>query len=276
MKHFFIFAFSVLFLLGGCSQNNENTGESPDKSVEQNVDKNTGQDPEKTIGEPFDENGEVAAVVNGKPIYKSEIEGTATLERLVLEEVLYQAALKNGIDEKIRDAVEEYQRRLVVSSERHRMMESIKLKNEDIPEEDVQNYYNEHIDKYTIPRIEYITVKKRSVAKEVLEKLKEGSTTEQALSGLKKGTFSTDERYNQRHASYFESLEPGATSDIIDEGGGNYTVLRIVDTKRHPVEKVKGSILLTLNARKKLEKMEGLSREIADKNGISVELKGTD
>ena len=220
------------------------------------------------------------------------------LNELIKKELLYQEALKRGIDKdpEYQRKVEEFKKLTLIGQLLEKEIES-KSK---VTEQDVKAYYEKHkAELASVSQIKasHILVKTEAEAKKILERLKKG---EDFAELAKKYSIDTGSAKNGGDLGYFSpgqmvpefeqaasKLKPGEISEPVKTKFG-YHIIKVTDKKMgKPVEfeKVKNVLLQRLSAEKQKEVfdtyVEGLkksykveiNKEAVSKLAVGVEKK---
>jgi len=188
------------------------------------------------------------------------------LNELIKKELLYQEALKRGIekDPEYQKKVEEFKKITLIGQLLEKEIES-KAK---VTEQDAKNYYEKHkaeLASVSQIRASHILVKTEAEAKQILEKLKKGGNFAELA---KKYSIDPGSAKNGGDLGYFSSgqmvpefeqaaakLKPGEISEPVKTKFG-YHIIKVTDRKMgKPVEfeKVKSVIMQRLSAEKQKE-----------------------
>jgi hypothetical protein len=217
-------------------------------------------------------NKTLLARVNGRPIYKEDLKGKP-LETAIDFEILYEAGVKEGIDKQVEKAVEDYKKRLVVTTLQRQIVE--KLPKEDVvSEEEIQEYYKQNQSKYTAMSFKEIIVQDKDLADQVQKRAMAGEDFDKIVAELtKSGTTAEvkDLRFNRRFNDLFSGKEVGSVSEVIKEGN-KFVVLKLVEVKEVPLDKAKQAIKYTVAAKKKAQAIHDYAEKAKQDNNITVEI----
>lgn len=212
----------------------------------------------------------VVARVNDRPVYEDQIKGK-DFDSAIADEILYEVGIKKGVDKEVEPEVEQYRKRLVLNRiKRPIMMGTPKDKN--VSDEDIQAYYDKNKVKYSIINLKEISVKDKTKAEEIRTKALAGEDFDKLATDA--GTKARDLRYNRRYSNIFVGKGAGSVSDVIQEGN-EYKVLKMVDMKEIPLEKVKQSISYAIMAIKRNEAINQKAEQLKEENNIKVEILET-
>jgi hypothetical protein len=174
--------------------------------------------------------GNLVALVNGIPVYKSDLHKN-TLDEAIDDELLYQAALKVGVDKVIEPLIENYKKTEIISYY--------------ISDEDIRDFYNKgDFESISVNEISFTSDK---LAKEFYKRANSGedflrlANEYTNLPSIAKMHIKVDNSY--RHL--FKGKKEGA---IIYSNGknGDYKVVRLNERLVIPYDSVKRSITSNL------------------------------
>ncbi|MEW6146074.1 MAG: hypothetical protein AB1598_13770 [Thermodesulfobacteriota bacterium] len=219
-------------------------------------------------------NSKVVARVNGVPIYEDELNGRP-VDSLITDEILYQKGLNEGLDKKYEDRIREYRMSLVVMEVKNKFTES-QPPEEKITDEDLLEYYNSAKDTaYTSIRAEEINFKDEGLGGQIIKMAKEGKNLQDIakdLSDAESEMKVSDPGYDKKYNAYFDVKEVGSVSSVIRKPDGTYSVLKILEVKVIPYDKIKSKIGHTIEARRKGAAFNKYAREVAQQDGFTVEI----
>lgn len=212
---------------------------------------------------------QIIARINGTPIYKEALVGRR-LNDVIMSEIFYQEGLRKGIDKSVEDKVEDYKRNLVAGIVRTEYLKAHpELKN--VSDEEIKRYYNERLGTYMYVRMQQITVQDREMAKDILERAKNGEDFTKMASeeSVPVKTISM-RREKLANGNMFKSIEVGSLSDVIEDGN-SYKVLKIIDINKYPIDQFKSVILSNVRAQKISQALQDYMDQIIKENNIKVE-----
>src|SRR3990170_4452494 len=161
----------------------------------------------------------VIARVNGRPVYKEDLRNRP-LETVIDNEILYEAGLKKGLDKKVANAVEEYEKRLIVSMLQRDIVSNLP-KDDVVSEEEIMEYYKNNKIRYALLGIKEITVEDKDLAQEVHKKALSGEDLDKIAADYSKSgknVKADTSRFNRKYNNRFTKLEVGSVSEIIEDG----------------------------------------------------------
>jgi hypothetical protein len=257
MKKLFPFLFLVVLILAGCGGESKKKEEAKKETTSQET-----------------KSGKIVARVNGRPIYEGDLRG-ASLQEAIDEEILYQEGLKRGLDKQFEKAVEDYKKRLIVSALKKDIMGNLPKESEAaVTDKEVEDYYKENQSKYRILRLKEIVVEDKGLAEEIHKRALAGEDLEKIASDYSKSGKSVvvrDSRWNRRYNDLFSGKAVGAISDVIQEGN-KFKILKLVETKDIPLNKVKQFIKYNILAKRRADAMHEFAEKIKKENNIKVEI----
>jgi len=214
----------------------------------------------------------VIARVNGRPVYKEDLRNRP-VETVIDYEILYEAGLKKGLDKKVANAVEEYEKRLIVSMLQRDIVSNLP-KDDVVSEEEIMEYYNNNKFRYALLGIKEITVEDKDLAQEVHKKALSGEDLDKIAADYSKSgknVKADTSRFNRKYNNRFTKLEVGSVSEIIEDGN-TFKILKITEVKEIPFDKVKQAVKYTLSAEKKAQAMHEYVEKMKNENNIKVEI----
>lgn len=138
------------------------------------------------------------------------------------------------------------------------------FKDVNITDEDISNYYNEHLDSYKTATVSHILIEDEAKAKEIREKAVKGEDfatlakensedTGTATNGGSLGTVSYDTTsYVKEFTEAFKALGEGEISEPVKSTYG-YHIIKVTDIKQETLDEAKEDIKTTLENEKKNE-----------------------
>jgi peptidyl-prolyl cis-trans isomerase C len=180
-----------------------------------------------------------------KQMFEGETGKEKFLDEMIKKDILYQEALKKGIDKDpdFRSKLEEF-RKLTLASV---LLEKEIMSKDKVSEQEVKDYYNKHKEEFTTTsriRASHILVKTEAEANSVLARLKKGEKFEDiarkesldkasAVNGGDIGYFSRGQLVPEFERAA-ASLQVGELSGPVKTPYG-YHIIRVTDKKAGPV-----------------------------------------
>ena len=253
----------------GCKQKEEPkqpddaTKETPfPQSKEENSAPSEGLSPDKRV----------VATVNGRPIYEEDLKGK-NLQYVIIDEILYEVALKQGLDKEYEDEVQRYKKNILINAVKRDI--STKLPDKKIPtDEEIEEYYKENERKYSSVKAQMIEVNAEDTAEEIQKKAKEGEDIEKIASEYPDSKVLVKSKpinLTIDKNDYFDSLKIGEVSKVVPEKG-KFVIYKIVDIKKLPLSQVKPSIAFALVALQRSQAFEELAENLKNEYDIKVEI----
>lgn len=269
----------IFLIQFGCKQKeetpktvDEQTMQSVETSGEKTSTNNTTNRENAIQNEKLSPDKKIVATVNGRPIYKENIEGRK-VENVVFEEILYEDALIKGLDKQYEKQIEKYKKILILRGIRKEIRST--LPKENPTDKEIEDFYNQHESRYTKLKVVLLSVNNKNIAEKIHKSAIKGEDFEKISSdysdsGVKvspKAFFLTSNKNN-----YFNSFETGTVSDIINQENGNFLIYKIVDVVKLPPLRVKASIINSLLTQKKLQALRELAEKAKQEHDIKVEI----
>ena len=214
----------------------------------------------------------VVARVNGRPIYEEDLKGKP-LQTAIDYEILYEAGLKRGLDNKIEQDVEDYKKRLIVTKMQREIMDSLP-KEELASDTEIEEYYKQNEMKYKILSLKEISVEDKNLADEIQKRAATGEDFEKIASDYSnsgKNVGVRDLKFNRRYNNQFMGKEVGSVSEVIQEGN-KFIILKLTETKDIPLDKAKQAIKYTVAAKKRAQAVHEFAEKAKNENNINVEI----
>ncbi|HZX12846.1 MAG TPA: peptidylprolyl isomerase [Thermodesulfobacteriota bacterium] len=214
----------------------------------------------------------VVARVNGRPIYEEDLKGKP-LQTAIDYEILYEAGLKRGLDNKIEQDVEDYKKRLIVTKMQREIMDSLP-KEELASDTEIEEYYKQNEMKYKILSLKEISVEDKNLADEIQKRAATGEDFEKIASDYSnsgKNVGVRDLKFNRRYNNQFMGKEVGSVSEVIQEGN-KFIILKLTETKDIPLDKAKQAIKYTVAAKKRAQAVHEFAEKAKNENNIKVEI----
>ncbi len=213
----------------------------------------------------------IVARVNERPIYEGALKGRP-LEEVIDYEIIYEVGLKQGLDKKFEKDVEEYRKRLIVTSLQKDILAN--QPKEEISEQEIEEYYKKNKDKYTIMSFKVIVVEDQNLANEIHKRAVSGEDFEKIASDYSqsgKNVQASDMRFNRRYNERFIGKEIGSVSEIIQDGN-KLMILKLTEVKEIPLERTKQAAQYSIKASKKTNAIHDFAEKARDENNIKVEI----
>lgn len=256
----------ISFCLVACNQQS-----AENENLENNEQTSTNSESTKS-----QKKGEVVvATVNDSKILKSDIDPDKedSLERAILNEVLYHAAIKEGVDKKFEEKIERYKKNLLASYMTSNFLNGFEVKKLD--EYDVEKYYNDNISNYTILQLGVITANTEELANEIHKGMIEGNTfveSKKKYKGNKNVKFRVKkENLKSKHVKNIEARK-GFISNVV-AGKDKFKIYKVLNLKKIEFKRVKNAIRSSLLSQEKHQALLNYTDELKKKHNISVEVK---
>ncbi|ANA39058.1 MULTISPECIES: peptidylprolyl isomerase [Geobacter] len=255
-----------------------------------------------TTAAPAKKAGQVLVEVNGDAItvesFNKELEGLPPylkpmadtpegkkelLDTMVVRELLYQQAKKDGVDKsaEIADRVEELKKRVVVEAYlKKKVEEEVK-----VSDEELKKFYEQNKDKFKSGaqiKASHILVRDEKLAREIVKELKGGANFEElakkhsidsaAAKGGDLGWFSKGNMVPEFEKAAF-GLKEGETSGIVRTQFG-YHIIKVTGKRpagERTLEEVKDQIKAAVLPGKQQEVFQKLKEDI--KKGATISIK---
>lgn len=215
----------------------------------------------------------IVAKVNGRPIYEDEL-NRKTLRDVITNEILYERGLKQGLDQKFENQIEDFKKKIIVD---HVMRElSSKIPKKNVSAEEIEKYYEDNESKYTYIRAEEISVEDKLTADEIHKKAISGEDFEKLKSEYSKNGVRVNlrnARLTTRHNASFDNISVGEISDILPEVN-RFKILKIVEIKKLPLssQRIAESIKHAIISQKQSEGIRQMAEKIKDEDNIKVDI----
>src|SRR3989304_7409389 len=213
----------------------------------------------------------IVARVNGRPIYEGALKGRP-LEEVIDYEIIYEVGLKQGLDKKFEKDVEEYRKRLIVTSLQKDIVAN--QPKEEISEQEIEEYYKQNEDKFKIMSFEQIVVEDQNLANEIHKRAVSGEDFEKIASDYSqsgKNVQVSDMRFNRRYNERFIGKEIGSISEVIQEGK-KFIILKLTEVKQVPVTRSQQAAKYSIMASKRAKAIHDFAEKAQDENNIKVEI----
>jgi len=236
-SRYFFFVTVLLLFLSGCSK-------------------------EKPQGNPL-------ALVDGSPIYEEYIPEGGTLDQAIDREILYQEAIRRGIDKdkKVQGSIRE----VVVGTFLDQLYTSVGEVT--VEDDEVKNYYDEHQNEFLIIRGAEIVLNDKAVAEEVYRKALSGEDFKnlvkeysKSLTKARGGETTISSNY---HGGLFLDKEIGEIV-LVDDKGDTYRVIKLVEKSYAPFDIAKSSIKTRMVIERKGELVKDITEKLKKEKKIEI------
>ena len=223
--------------------------------------------------------GKIVAYVNGRPVYEKDL-GPLSLEDALVNEVLYEAGLSEGMEKDFQEQIENYKKQLIVNRMRLKILANVDESEltKTVTNEDIERYYKENESKYTYPHVVELMISDRKVAEEIRSRALKGEDFEKIAKeyedqpGLAVRFY--DWKYTKKFNNNFDKLEVGAVSNLIPHKKHGYLVRKIVDIRKISLDKVRAPIKHALIAKKKAQAVKDYAEKLKKEHNINVRVVG--
>jgi len=263
----------TLVILIGCNQSDSNSKAPSDDNTNTDSKQSQSSMNENTsvVETETERVGKVVARVNGQPIYEDDLYGT-NLDYLITEEIIYQEGIRQGYDRPNKDKVRVYERGLIIGMMKSRILENAEPTKE-VSYEDITNYYESNIDKYTYVRIHEISFPDSSLGSEIKDKAKSGEELQNIANSYPDLEITvSDIGYNRNMVQHFKTREVGSVSEIIQKPDGAFSVLKIVEVRDIPLKTTRGAIKHILDAKRNWQMIDSYAQKVAEENNMTIEI----
>jgi len=267
-----LFLLFALLILIGCNQTDSDSIPSADNTNNGSEQSQSGINENAATAETEPEKaGKVVARVNGKPIYEDDLNGR-DLEDVINDEIIYQEGIRQGMDKEFRDDVKDYERRLILKQTKLRINENAEpAKN--ISDEEIKNYYENNKVKYSQVRIHEISFPDSNLGNEIREKAKSEEDLKTVANSYPDIAINVNDiGFNRTMLQYFEIIEVGSVSDVIQKPDGTFSVLKIVDVKNINSNASKAAIKYLLEKKQRGQIIKNYAQNISDENNMTIEI----
>jgi len=221
--------------------------------------------------EDKDDAKKLLARVNGLPIYEEDLRGRP-LEYVIQTEILYDEALRRGLDKRYENIINDYKKTLLIREYKNDLTKSI---DEDISDEEVKEYYDRNKDSYTNVYVYELSTKDEELTNQLYKRVLAGEDMNKIayeFEAEEKGKVILKEFYlPNQYKNYLEKLEPGELSNVI-KGRNYYLIYKIINVKVKPLKTVHSPITYRIIGEKKAKLIEQFAERIKDEQGIEVEI----
>ena len=277
LKFLTIFLALSLIILAGCQRSEKQVA---GKGEGEKVSTAGTQVEERGGEEKGEENRKIAALVNGRAIYEDEIRG-GTVDKAIDRELLYQEALRRGIDKRVERDLERYKKNLILRIFNNELLSD----SNKVDEAEILDYYDKHKPEFvqSITAMEIVSTKPK-IAKEIYARIQAGEKFEDLLNEYVKKRKIAHQHFkvDPPYADQFAGKKVGAVIGPI-ERGGEYKVAKLMERYEEPFESAKHTIIRKLSREKSkaaekklLQKLRAESKiKILSKNDKTGEIKFT-
>lgn len=216
-------------------------------------------------------------------LFEGEAGKEKFLDEIIKKEILYQEALKRGLDKSpdFSRKLEEF-KKLTLASQ---LLEKDVMSKNKVTEQEVKDYYNKHKDDFTTTsqiRASHILVKTEAEANNVLARLKKGEKFEEIA---KKESLDTASAKNGGDIGFFArgqlvpEFEKAAASLKVGELSGpvktpyGYHIIKVTDRKAGPVvefDRVKDVIFQRLSGERQKEAFDRYIAELRKNYQVEI------
>ncbi len=216
-------------------------------------------------------------------LFEGEAGKEKFLDEIIKKEILYQEALKKGLDKspEFTRKLEEFKKLTLASA----LLEREIMSKNKVTDQEVKDFYNKHKEDFTTTsqiRASHILVKTEAEANKVLERLKKGEKFEEIA---KKESLDKGSAQNGGDVGYFSrgqmvpeferaaaSLKVGQLSGPVKTSYG-YHIIKVTDKKTGPVvefDRVKDVIYQRLSGERQKEAFDKYINEL--RKGYKIEI----
>ncbi len=228
-----------------------------------------------TAAHSMPDKGKIVAYVNGRPVYEKDL-GPLSLEDALVNEVLYEAGLSEGMEKDFQEQIENYKKQLIVNRMRLKVLANLDESElaKTVTNEDIERYYKENERKYTYPHVVELMISDRKVAEEIRNRALKGEDFEKIAKeyedkpGLVVRFY--DWKYTKKFNNNFDKLEVGEVSDLIPHKKHGYLLRKIVDIRKISLDKVRAPIKYALIAKKKAQAVKDYAEKLKKEHHIKV------
>ena len=260
MKTFLSLIVISLLLSVGCNQSDK---------APQNEEYISGESKSEETGFP------VVARVNGEPVTTNDVERTGSIDRAIMDEILFQEGIKEGFDKVHERRLNAYLKRLVVNDVKEQALKNAGPRKE-ITEDQVKEYYDENADAFSVIYIKEIMVDDKTIADEILQKAKKGEKFEDiAKDYAESDTLVSVNNLGpgMEYAGLFNRpLKKDEVSNrVLRNRDNTYSVFQIAEIKLKPYEIVRSSIKSKLEAVGSDYALREYVDKLIEKDNIKIE-----
>jgi len=261
--------FTLLILLG-CNQSDSNNNSPSDDKTDTYTQTNWNEKASVAETEP-ERVGKVVARVNGQPIYEDDVNAKG-LNFAITEEIIYQDAIKRGIDKKYRDEVRNFERNLIIKKTKQEILENAPP-TKNISDEEISYYYESNKEKYKVVQIHEISFLDSKLGNNIKDKAESGEELQNIANSYPDLEISVNDiGYSRQMSQHFKTIEVGAVSEVIQKPNGTFSILKIIEVKDMPLKNSKLSIKHILKAERKASMFDEYAQKAAEENNITIEI----
>lgn len=252
-----ILLLSLTFIIS-CKDNKEPSVSSENKSTNNTVESA--------------DNGKLLFTINGRNVHEKEAR-IDDLESAINDEILYEAAIKRGIDKEpaVQRSLYMHRKNLFLGLLKRRVVQDY-LKTHEITDEQINEYYNKNINKYTVLDVTVFSAPDIDTANFIKEELSKGTSPENIMDKYKNQDINIKLRRIQNSKSFidkFDNLEAGLISEPIDQKSV-FKIVRIDRVNTAPINKIGNSIRYELTNNLRLEAVQKYIEE--QKKNMEIKL----
>jgi hypothetical protein len=191
------------------------------------------------------------------------------------DDILYKEGVKRGLDKKFETQVELYKKGLIVANLKAEIISNLPPKGkEQVSEKEIGDYYKANEIVYTYLHVKGVSTDDKNIAEEIHKRAVGGESLEKISSDYPgKDVTVTDWGFTKKYNDIFNGKGIDSISDVIREGG-KFEVLKLIDSRKIPLSKVKGSIRYIILAKRRGDAIQKAARQIEKENNIKVEIIG--
>ncbi len=216
--------------------------------------------------------GKVVARVNRNPIHEKEL-GQRSVEYAIGDEILYDEALRQGLDKQYEYKVENYRMNLLIGLMKRDIYIN-KLKGYDVTQEEIMDYYNRNEFKYRKLKLVLISALDEKVAEEIHKRAINGEDLDKIAEEYKKKDISLtvkDLGFTDDYNDNFKTLQVNAVSDIKKIADANL-IFKIIEVETEPSDKDRQLIKFAILNDLKAQALKDSIEQLKQKNNVEVEI----
>jgi parvulin-like peptidyl-prolyl cis-trans isomerase-like protein len=214
----------------------------------------------------------VVARIDGRPIYQEDLKGRP-LNQVIDYEILYEVGLKKGLDKKLEDMVQDYKKRLIITSVERGFMNNLP-KGGEVTDKEIEDYYKENQNNYKILSLKQIVTDDKNLAEEIHKRALNGEDFEKISSDLSKSGKAITLRnltFNRRYNDLFNEKPVGSVSEVIQEGN-QFVILKLTEMQQLPLDRAKQAVRIGVLAKRRTEALHENIEKLKNENKINVEV----